>query len=82
MPTFYFLSTIDNPFNPATQFDDWYAFDVQKGYNTCALLNRVVESEHESFDKLSYYEQSLVLSDVIDSIVNEDLLGIYMKLKA
>ena len=34
MESEYMLTTIDNPFNPFTNFDDWYAFDTSKGYNT------------------------------------------------
>ncbi len=37
----YMLTTEDNPYNPFTNFDEWYAFDTQKGYNTCGYLARV-----------------------------------------
>ena len=35
------LSTKDNPYSPFTQWDDWLAFDEQKGYNTNSLLARL-----------------------------------------
>jgi hypothetical protein len=35
------LTTSDNPFNPFTDYDSWYEFDVINGYHTCALLGRV-----------------------------------------
>ena len=38
------LTTIDNPFHPGTQFNEWFAFDIRKGYNTLGLwfrLNRM-----------------------------------------
>lgn len=38
------LTTRDNPFNPHTQWDEWYAFDRRKGYHTCELLARVTNS--------------------------------------
>ena len=44
MESEYMLTTIDNPFNPFTNFDDWYAFDTSKGYNTCAYLDRICNS--------------------------------------
>ena len=31
------LTTVDNPFNPHTNFDEWYAFDLRMGYDTCLL---------------------------------------------
>ena len=34
------LSTVDNPFNPWTDFDKWYDFDCLHGYNTVGLLAR------------------------------------------
>ena len=26
------ITTIDNPFNPFTEWDEWFNFDLQKGY--------------------------------------------------
>lgn len=36
------LTTVDNPFDPFENFDEWYKIDMQFGYNTCALLARLV----------------------------------------
>jgi hypothetical protein len=41
------LTTIDNPFNPFTQFDEWNAFDTQQGYYTCAYLARIAKVSDE-----------------------------------
>lgn len=43
----FMLTTIDNPYNPFTQFDQWYAFDISKGYHTCSYLARVSETSNE-----------------------------------
>jgi hypothetical protein len=54
------LTTIDNPFSPFTEFEEWFAFDIQKGYNTCALLDRVVPSREslDEEDELSMIESA------------------------
>ena len=72
----FMLTTTDNPFNPFTHFDDWYAFDVAKGYHTCSYLARILISS----DDLSEEEQDLALSQAIDEIVDINLLGIYKKI--
>ena len=69
------LTTIDNPFNPFKEFDEWYKFDVDKGYNTCAYLDRIVKDS----DELSESDKSLQLSIAIDEIVDLNILGIYRK---
>ena len=42
-PTEYMLTTVDNPFNPFTEFDEWFAFDRQMGYNTPSFLDRIAK---------------------------------------
>lgn len=41
------LSTDDNPHSPFTEYDEWYQWDVQHGYNTCSLLDTVSPIEGE-----------------------------------
>lgn len=73
----YMLTTLDNPFNPFIQYDDWYAFDVAHGYNSCAYLARIVQSSLE----LSEQDEALAVATAIDEIVKLDLLGIYVKVQ-
>lgn len=69
------LTTTDNPFDPFTQFDEWYAFDVDRGYNTCAYLARIARSSNE----LSEDEEDSVVEQAVDEILEFNLLGIYKK---
>lgn len=34
----YRLTTLDNPFNPFTEWDQWFFFDMSQGYNTCERI--------------------------------------------
>jgi len=71
----YMVTTIDNPFDPFTQFDEWNAFDIDKGYHTNAYLARVVRTSPELSDEA----QEVVLLDAINEIISENVLGIYKK---
>lgn len=71
------ITTIDNPFDPFYQFDDWYAFDTQKGYNTCDYLAKLAYGSKE----LSPLDQMQAVEQAIDRIVLHDLFGIYKKVK-
>ena len=35
------LTTVDNPYNPFDNYDEWLAYDIAKGYNTNGYLARV-----------------------------------------
>jgi hypothetical protein len=72
------LTTTDNPYDPFTQFDEWYAFDQAAGYFTSGLLARIVQSS----DDLSEADQSLAIENAIDEIVRENVLGIFKKVQA
>lgn len=71
------LSTIDNPFNPFEQFDQWLNFDLLKGYNSSALLARhAVTSE-----ALTEEENDREIERAIDEIIKHDFQNIYIKVK-
>lgn len=71
------LTTIDNPFNPFTQFDEWFAFDESKGYHTCSYLARITKGSYE----LSEADDVLAQELAIDEIIKINVLGIYRKVK-
>ena len=72
------LTTIDNPFNPFTQFDEWKVWDEAQGYYTCEYLARIVRTS----DELSETDEALAIEDAIDEIVKFNVLGIYKKVVA
>lgn len=71
------LSTSDNPFNPFTQYDEWWAFDTRNGYHSAAYVARITRTSEE----LSIADQELAIEQAIDEIVSENLFGIYIKVK-
>ena len=75
MTTNYMLSTIDNPFDPFEQFVSWFLFDVEKGYNTCGYLARIVKLS----DDMSQKEQEDEIERAIDEIISINPSGIYIK---
>ena len=74
--TAVFLTTIDNPFNPNTQWDDWLRYDEDHGYYTTSYLARIAKTSDElsSADYLDAVEQA------VDEICELNLLGLYTKL--
>lgn len=69
------LTTKDNPFNPLTQFHDWFLFDIEKGYYTCDYLTKIAKTS----DSLTDYENDLEIEKAIDEIIELDFLKIYKK---
>lgn len=74
-PTEYMLTTVDNPFNPFTRFDEWLAYDLKHGYNTSALLARIAKVS----DDLSETDQMLAVQNAIDEVVTENVSGMFRK---
>lgn len=59
------LTTYDNPWNPFTHWDEWYAFDLANNYNTCGLLARVAHPVYTMSDE--YNEK--VIDEAMQTIV-------------
>ena len=67
------ISTIDNPYDPISQFDEWYNFDEQKGYHSCSLLARVSKTSSDLSDA-DYDEE---IEAAIDEIIKmEETCGL------
>jgi len=71
----YMLTTIDNPYNPFTQFDEWFAFDQVKGHRTCELLDIYSYTSPALTDE----DNRMAIRQAIDEIVAEDIQGIFIK---
>jgi len=74
----HMLTTVDNPFDPFTQFDEWYRFDEASGHHTTQFLARIVRTS----DQLSEADQSAAIEAGIDEIIDEDVTGLYLKVAA
>jgi hypothetical protein len=73
----HMLTTVDNPFDPVTEWDEWVAWDETCGYYTNDYLARVA---HTSLD-LPDADQELVIEQAIDEIVRENANGLYRKVE-
>lgn len=71
------ITTTDNPYDPIDDFDSWYRFDMDKGYNSCALLDRLALTS----DQLTDEENQREIERAIDEIIKYDVLNIYKKVK-
>lgn len=76
MATRYALTTVDNPFDPFSQFQAWMEYDRAAGYDTPSYLGRIViTSEH-----LSDADQADAVSQAIDEILSEHGDTFYKKM--
>lgn len=69
------LTTIDNPFDPFTQFDEWKMFDEAAGYYTLQYLARITKTSND----LSQEDEEHAIDLAIDEIIKLNVLGIYKK---
>ena len=72
MDTEVMLTTFDNPFDPFDDFDHWWLFDIEKGYNTCSRLARIARSSED----FSVAEDKAETERAIDEIIDHDFLNI------
>lgn len=68
------LTTVDNPWNPFTQFNEWFTYDMQQGYNTCGLLAKKAAYSTKVNDEFNDF----FILESMKEIANDDLRGIYI----
>lgn len=60
----YRMTTVDNPYDPFTEWDDWYMYDLQQGYNTCGRIASITSIS----DQLSNAENNEAILDSMKQI--------------
>lgn len=75
--TLHMLTTVDNPFDPVTQWDEWMNYDEAAGYFTNSYLARIARLSPE----LSDADEALAIEQAIDEITQENVNGLYRKIE-
>lgn len=70
----YLLTTVDNPYDPFIQEDEWYSFDEQKGYHTCGYLARLCSISPEMTDE----DIDRIYNEAAETIIRQNY-GLYKK---
>jgi hypothetical protein len=69
----YMLTTVDNPWSPFDNYDEWFEFDRSAGYDTPGLLARIAKTSFNLSD--ADYELSLV--QAMKEIATENVSGMH-----
>lgn len=71
------LTTIDNPFNPKTDYDKWQTWDRENGYHTEQYIARLIEMDEE-YDVNDELKLDQINDKVIQEILEHDVLKVYV----
>lgn len=71
----YLITTIDNPYNPFTEFMDWYRFDCVHNYGTNEKLARLARTSEMFSDE----ENAEETEKAVEIMLKNDLFGMYKK---
>lgn len=72
----YLLTTVDNPYHPIDQFEQWLKFDHDMGYFTDQRLAKVSGTSYDLTDA----ENQRIVNDAINDMIRLDELGIYKRI--
>ena len=66
------LTSVDNPFDPFTDFDNWYRYDTEKGYYTAGLIARFTDADSFDLSDKDYAEE---IEKAVERALETDLEG-------
>ena len=70
-------TTMDNPYNPFTHWDEWLAYDLIHQYTTCQLVAYFDQSSSLMDEEDYEYE----VEQAIDKLLELDPFGIHIKVR-
>ena len=70
------ITTVDNPFDPIDEFDNWLSYDISNGYNTANFLANVAHTSDLLPNKYNDEEVERSIDEIVGT--NPDF---YKKIK-
>lgn len=71
----HMLTTVDNPYDPVQQYEQWYMWDMEAGYNTPSTLAR----HAPTVPSLSDQDEATTIERAIDEIIANDDRNLYRR---
>ena len=68
----YYITTVDNPYDPKSNFEEWLNYDRIKGYNSCERLASLANTSDKNTDQ----ENIAIILDAMNSMVKTGALGV------
>ena len=62
------LTTINNPFNPFTEFENWLSFDFLSGTNCCGALASIAKCSNALSDEVNNEEIERAMDSLVFSV--------------
>jgi hypothetical protein len=72
------LTTVDNPYNPFTDFAKWFVFDSVNNYHSCSYVSLNAATSSSFSDA----ENNYLIEKAIDELIASDFTGTYKKVFA
>lgn len=67
------LTTVDNPFDPRTNYQQWWLWDKENYYNTPEYIARVAQVSVEDDETIVTAKIKIAINEILEN----DVLGIY-----
>lgn len=71
----YTLTTVDNPYSPFDEFEEWYKYDCLHQYGTTEVLSRLCITSPQFTDE----ENAEAIEEAVDIVLDNNFLGIYKR---
>lgn len=59
------ITTYDNPFNPITQEEEWYKYDMKAGHNTLGYLANMAKTSTTFGDEVNDEETLRAMKEIV-----------------
>ena len=70
------ITTFDNPYHPIEEFDKWYAFDLNHGYDTLGYIARLADFSLNDSEEVHDYKEEKAMNQILEN----DFLALYYKM--
>lgn len=71
----YILTSRENPWDYFTQFDEWFRFERDYGYNSCGIVAAIAKTSPKLSDEIN----TMITNQAIDEFLANDILNVYKK---